>query len=99
MLKVEDRSFSIQGHPFILEPVCVSLDCHLSLMPAAKNKPGPSLQPSAHRCKGGTETDALPSIQLTDTLQGQPTLVSISTRPVSRFPSFPTAFSCDDRQD
>lgn len=92
MLKVEDRPLSIQGHPLILEPVHVSLDCHLSLMSAAKSKPAPSSQPSAHSCRGGTETDAHPSIRGTDSLQGHPTLVSTSIRPVSQFPSFPKAF-------
>lgn len=96
MLRVEDHPLSIQGHPLILEPVRVSLDCHSSLMPAAKSKPAPG---SALSCKGGTGTDALHSVRGTDTLQGHPTLVSISTRLVSQFPSFPKAFSCNDRQE
>lgn len=84
---------SIQDQPLILEPMHISLD-HLSpLMSAA-----PSSQPSAHACKGRTGTDAGHDIW-GHCLQGHPTLVSISAGLISQFPSFPKAFSSNDRQE
>lgn len=62
MLGVEDHPLSIQGHSLILDPAHVSLDHRSSLMSAAKNKPAPGSQSSAHSCKGGTETVVLHSI-------------------------------------